>query len=365
MSWRVRRLTAAPELQAVASVWSELAEQHGHATPFATHDWFECCRIAAATPNVEVLQLEDAGAPVGLIPLHRRTTKLRGFPVRYLSLLDCPDSPFGDLIPAGGDRLLVASLLNHLSARSDWDILELGRLPIESSTLKLFEGELEGRLRYRRAGSEQSPYLAIDGTWQDFYGSRSQRFKKTIRNIQNRLARLGAITVEEHRTLDPQGRLLEELIDLTGRSWKADRGVAIATMPRMREFFSELSRRAAQHGWLSLWLLRLNGRPIAMEYQLRANGVAYALRADYDLDYAAASPGSSLNFEVARALFERGDVREYHMGPGLNEYKMRWASGTHETVRLHVHRPGLYPALLHLLEARAVPTARRLRERLR
>ena len=63
MSWRVRRLTTARELQAVASVWSELAEQHGDATPFSTHDWFECCRIAAATPNVEVLQLEDAGVP--------------------------------------------------------------------------------------------------------------------------------------------------------------------------------------------------------------------------------------------------------------------------------------------------------------
>ncbi|HEY7203380.1 MAG TPA: GNAT family N-acetyltransferase [Methylomirabilota bacterium] len=301
---------------------------------------------------------------MSLVPLHRRTTKVHGFPVRCLSLLDCPDSPVGDLIPAGGDRLLVATLLDHLVARSDWDILELGRLPIESATLKLFESELEGRLRYRRAGSEQSPYLAIDGSWPEFYSSRSQRFKKTIRNIQNRLARLGSITVEEHRTLDAQGRLLEELIELTGRSWKADRGVAIATMPRMREFFSELSRRAARHGWLSLWLLRLDGRPIAMEYQLRANGVAYALRADYDLDYAAASPGSSLNFEVARALFERGDVREYHMGPGLNEYKMRWASGTHETVRLHVYRGGLYPALLHLLETRAVPMARRLRERL-
>ena len=365
MSWQVRRLTTEAELKTVSSVWSELAEQHGQPTPFATHDWFECCRVAAATSDVEVLQLEDAGVPACLIPLQRRTVSHRGLPTRYLSLLDCPDSPFGDLVPTGGSQPLLATLLEHLTTRSDWDVLELGRLPVESPTLKVFESELEGRLRYRRAGSELSPYLAIDGSWQAFYSSRSQRFKKTIRNIQNRLSRLGTITVEEHRTLDPQGRLLEELIDLTGRSWKADRGVAIATMPRMREFFSELSRRAAEHRWLSLWLLRLDGRAIAMEYQLRANGVAYALRADYDLGYAAASPGSSLNFEIARALFERGDVREYHMGPGLNEYKMRWASGTHETVRLHVYRPGLYPTLLHLVETRIVPPARRIRERLR
>lgn len=365
MSLRVRRFTTATELQAVAPVWAELAEQGGQGTPFATHEWFECCRVAAGTREVEVLQVEDAGVPICLVPLQRETVRHRGLPVRHLSLLDCPDSPFADLVPAGGGQPLVATLLEHLATRSDWDILELGRLPADSPTLKAFEGELEGRLRYRRVGSEMSPYLAIDGSWQAFYGSRSQRFKKTIRNIQNRLARLGTVSVEEHRTLDPQGPLFEEMIDLTGRSWKADRGVAIATMPRMREFFSALSRRATERGWLSLWLLRLDGRPIAMEYQLCANGTAYALRADYDLEYASASPGSSLNFEVARALFERGDVREYHMGPGLNEYKMRWATGSHETVRLHAYRPGLYPGLVHVVETRIVPAVRRLRERFR
>ena len=52
------------------------------------------------------------------------------------------------------------------------------------------------------------------------------------------------------------------------------------------------------------------------------------------------------------------------MGPGLNDYKLRWATASHETVRLHVYRPGLYPRLVHAVEARVVPALRRLRERL-
>jgi CelD/BcsL family acetyltransferase involved in cellulose biosynthesis len=133
----------------------------------------------------------------------------------------------------------------------------------------------------------------------------------------------------------------------------------------MREFFGELSRRATRRGWLDVWFLRLDGRAIAMEYQLRSNGVAYALRADYDLAYAASSPGSALNFAIARSLFERGDVREYQMGPGQNEYKMRWASGCHETVCVQIYRAGLYPRLVHLTETALVPALRRLRERVR
>lgn len=365
MTLRVRRLTATDGFASMAGAWSDLAEQSAQADPFASYDWFECCRVAAGDRTQELLVVEDSVAPIALIPLVHWKGRLRGLPVRYLGLLDCPDSPVADVLQTGPCLPVVRALLDHVAARSDWDILELGRLPAGSATLKALEAELRGRLRWRRAGGDLSPYLAIEGPWAAFYASRSQRFKKTIRNIQNRLERLGSVTVEEHPALVPGDALFEELIELTARSWKADRGIAIATMPRMREFFGELSRRATARGWLALWVLRLDGRAIAMEYQLRANGVAYALRADYDLAHAASSPGSALNFAIARALFERGDVREYQMGPGQNEYKMRWASGCHETVRVQIYRPGLYPRMLHVTETAVVPALRRLRETVR
>jgi CelD/BcsL family acetyltransferase involved in cellulose biosynthesis len=365
MTLRVRRLTAEHDLASLAPVWADVAEQSAQSTPFASHDWFECCRIAMADRDRELLVVEDSVAPVSLIPLVRWKGRVRGMPVRYLGLLDCPDSPVADLLHTGAALPVVRALLDHVSARSDWDVLELGRLPVASATLKALETELPGRLPWRRAGGDLSPYLAIDGPWASFYASRSQRFKKTIRNVQNRLERLGSVSIEEHQALAPGDARFEELIELTSRSWKADRGIAIATMPRMREFFGELSRRATGRGWLDVWFLRLDGRAIAMEYQLRSNGVAYALRADYDLAYAASSPGSALNFAIARSLFERGDVREYQMGPGQNEYKMRWASGCHETVRIQIYRAGLYPRLVHLIETTLVPALRRLRERVR
>lgn len=363
MTLRARRLTSTEAIRSIGPVWADLVGQSAPSTPFTSHDWFECCRIAAADRRQELLVVEDSVAPISLIPLVHWKGRARGLPVRYLGLLDCPDSPIADLLHTGAATPVVRALLDHVTTRSDWDVLELGRLPMGSPTLKALEAELPGRLPWRRASSDFSPYLAVDGAWSDFYASRSQRFKKTIRNIQNRLDRLGRVTVEEHPALAPGDARLEEMIDLTSRSWKADRGIAIATMPRMREFFGELSRRATERGWLGVWFLRLDGRPIAMEYQLQSNGVAYALRADYDLAYAASSPGSALNFAIARALFERGDVHEYQMGPGQNEYKMRWASGCHETVRVQIYRPGLYGRLVHLTETRIVPALRRLRER--
>ena len=362
MTLEVRSLPVPDSSGTVESVWTDLLGRSGETSPFLTQEWFEACCVALSDREPELLVVEEQGAPIALIPLQRRTGSHRGLPVRYLSLVDCPDSPVADFIVTGHAEPVVRALVDHLLTRSDWDVLELARLAAGSPTLKALEAELSGRLAWRRAGTDLSPYLAIDGSWKTFYGATSQRFKKTARNTHNRLARLGKVVVEEHRALDPDERLFEEVVDLTNRSWKADRGVAIATMPRMREFFAELSRRATRRGWLSLWLLRLDDEPIAMEYQLRADGIVHALRADYDLRFAASSPGSVLNFEIARALFERGDVHEYRMGPGLNDYKMRWATACHETVRIQAYRNGLYPRLLHYAETTLVPAARRLRE---
>ena len=365
MTLRIRRVESARDFQSLASVWAELAARSGQSSPFVSHDWFSCCWPAVGPDRTpEALVVEDGAHPVGLVPLMRWRERRQGLPVRRLALLECPDTPFIDVVVAGDARPVVATLLDHLAARSDWDAASLQKLPATSPVLKALETALPGRFSWRRAGVSLSPYMAIAGTWDAFWQGTTQRFKKTCRNIQNRLERAGRVTVEEHTSVDPDGPLFAEVIDLTRRSWKADRGVAIATMPNMHGFFAGLTRRASARGWLSLWALRLDGQLVAMEYQLRDGGRVNALRADYDLAHREVSPGSALSFAIARALFERGGVHEYDMGPGVNDYKLRWATGTHEAVHLMIYRCSTYGRLLHTLDTAVLPVARRLRERL-
>jgi CelD/BcsL family acetyltransferase involved in cellulose biosynthesis len=366
MSLRTRRVGSAGDFQALASVWAELAARSGQSSPFLSHDWFACC-WSALPPHrqPEVLLVEEAGSAVALLPLMGWQERAHGVPIRHLGFLESPDTPWTDMLVADGAGAAIEAVLGHLAARADWDVMRLPKLPAASPTLKALEAALPGRFPWRRAGVVPSPYLALEGTWESFWAAKSQRFKKTCRNIQNRLQRAGVLTVEEHQSVDPESSLFHAMTELTGRSWKADRGVAIATMPRMREFFADLTRRATARGWLSLWLLRIDGQPIAMEYQLRDGGRVNALRADYDAAHRDLSPGSALNLAIVRALFNRGSIHEYDMGPGLNEYKLRWASGSHETVDLRIYRPGLYPRALHAMEAVVLPAVRAVRERFR
>jgi len=101
---------------------------------------------------------------------------------------------------------------------------------------------------------------------------------------------------------------------------------------------------------------------VAAEYQLDDAGHVYALRADFDGSLADdLSPGSYLNGEIVRRLFDRPGLTEYDMGPGENEYKTRWSTGAHEGVRLWVYHRRPRATALHVMETRVVPALRRAR----
>jgi len=361
---KIRLVTSLRQFDALAPLWREVAREGGHASPFLSHDWFACCwRTAGASRRREVWIVEDSAGPLALIPLLRWRTTVRGLPVRVLGFLDAPDTPFGDLVVARGRDEVLSTLLAELRARGDWDLLWLAKLPAHSPTLKALELALPGQFPWRVAGTQVSPCLAISTPWETFFRGKTQRFRKTCRNIENRIERAGKVAVETHHAVDPDGPVFADLMEVAYQSWKTARGLSLATMPGMPRFFRELTRRAAANGWLRLWILRLDGRAIATEYQIAAGGVVHALRADFDAAAADLSPGSSLNFRIARALFERGDVREYDMGPGTNDYKLRWATGARETAGLEIYAPTAYGRGLHAIETRVVPAARRLRDR--
>jgi CelD/BcsL family acetyltransferase involved in cellulose biosynthesis len=354
----IRRVTTLDAYEALAPAWNKLVSEGGQRSPFLTHEWFSCCwRAVGPERRPEILVVEDSGMPVAFVPLVRRRERLRGLPVRTLGFLTAPDTPVADIVgsPMPG---VLGWIFDYLRCRRDWDVLRLEKLAANSPTLDALEQGTFRGFQWRRAGVLASPYLALTGGWESFYAAKSPRFKKTLRNNQNRLKRMGQVAVEEHRSVDSTSPLFAEIVELTARSWKGERRLAIATMPRMREFFTELTQRASARGWLAVWILRLDGRPIAMEYHIVAGGVAHALRADFDLAFEELSPGSALNHAIAQALFARGDLHEYDMGPGLNPYKLRWATGLRETVTLTAFRPAAYGRVLATLERVIVPAAR-------
>lgn len=363
---RIRTVASLKQFDDLAAVWGDVTGAGGQGSPFASHDWFACCwRTAGPKRRREIWVVEDGPMPVAFVPLLRWRTRRWGVPVRVLSLMESPDTPYVELPIALKPAEVLPVVVEALRARRDWDLLMVPKVPAGSPLLEALESALPGAFTWREAERVQSPCVAIQGSWQEFLRTRSTRFRKTSRHAENRLRRAGAVTVEEHADVDPEGPLFAEVLEVSRQSWKGPRGLAMATMEGMPRFFRELTRRAVARGWLHLWILRVDGRAVATEYQIGSNGTLHALRADFDASMTAASPGASLNLRILEALFTRRSVQEYDMGPGENPYKLRWATGHRETVSLDVYAPTPGGAVQRELEGRVLPALRRLRQLVR
>lgn len=351
MSIHIRRIDKARDFMALGPLWNKLARESGQLSPFLSYDWFWCCWHGVWPKHrPEILLLEDAGTPVAIIPLMHWRERLRGLPVRCLGFLTYPNTPMADLLTVADHGLVVETFLDHLASRSDWDLVWLQRLPASSPTLKELEGTLPGRLPWRSAGKSFLPYLAIEAEWKNFCDVRDPSGKAAIGQIPDQFEHVGTLSIEEHRAADPWGPCLQEVIDILRADANGDIDVAGAMIRRMPEFFRELTRRATKNGWLSLWMLRLNGRTIALDYQIYSEGKTQTLWTADDPAYRRFSPGNTLTRAILQALLERGCVHEYSTS-GSKDERPWWATGTHETVHIKLYRPGLYSRLLQRLEA--------------
>lgn len=357
-------------IEALQADWNRLCAAMPQATVFQRHEWFSAAWQWQRQNHVlAIAVVEIAGVPIGIAPLAcTRVSTGRGLPaLRVMEFVQVPDSQSCDLLAAAHDLPTVASALAAAlrAASAQWDELRLRLLPADSPTVAALTDALAAAgLRPAREAHGPNPLIDLRGTWQDYYAGRSRRLKKGNNLIANHLQKAGAVELQHCAgSMDPAqaDHLLDILTAVSAKSWKQRTG---NTLDRSgpQAFFAALTHAAAAQGWLSVWLLRLNGQVIATEYHLCFQGRVHALRSDFDPAHEALSPGTYLNWKVLEGSFGCGQTH-YFFGPGDNPYKQRWAEDGAPLSVLRAWSPSARGRLRHLWHQRLRPWAKRLLRR--
>jgi CelD/BcsL family acetyltransferase involved in cellulose biosynthesis len=277
-----------------------------------------------------VLCSETNGELDAILPLVMEAPARRPWQPRILQFLGVPDTQLADYLASPATRTSAAVQFADalIARRHDWDVLRLHPLaPDAAALVELRKALLERGADCVATGATANAYIRLDAGWAQYLAGRSRSLKKAINLAANRNKRVPGQDIEwlEPGTTEAPAveRAIEAAVQVSSRSWKRGTGNSLDA-PGPGAFIRRLSEHATRRGWLSIWTLRLDGVPIAMEYQLVADGAVYALRSDFDADHDQASPGAHL----FRNLLERmmsGGLQRYWMGPGENAYKYRWA----------------------------------------
>lgn len=366
-SLRIRVVDDEVGLRELEAGWNALADQAGGSV-FMRHEWHSAAwawrRLDAEL--FIVCAYTHEGALVGLLPLIRpRSGSVGG---RVLEFLAVPDAQWCDVQAEPAWAGLAGEALAHalLECASQWDVLRLDRLAPDSLLQRFLLPALKAcDATWRLEADDCNLYVDLSGSWDDYHRERSRKLRKAFNLAANRLARIGGVEVEQvdfrERDIRRVHASFEDAVDVSRRSWKHATSTGLE-YPGPLAFMRQLTDVAFAQGWLSLWLLRINGQAVAMEYQLVHRRCAYALRADFDESYQHASPGTYLNREIIRRLFDGAHDR-YYLGPGRNAYKKVWSVTGEPVYSAAVFAPTARGRALALWSG-VKPTLRMLRNRI-
>jgi CelD/BcsL family acetyltransferase involved in cellulose biosynthesis len=290
--------------------WTALAVASEN--PFVTAEWCEAWlehAAAGARPRLFVA-LRD-GEPVAIVPL----VILHGRYVRKARFLGYGAA--NELGPIGALEAGAEAMRLALEAtRREWDVFHGETLP--------GSGWSE-RLGATLVGQEGSPVVTGPWpSWDDYLATRSHNFRSELRRKERRLVESG-LEARTITTRDDLGPALDALFDLHRRRWGDEASPFFAGLETFHRVFSEI---AFEQGWLRVRVLELDGRIVCVTHGFRFvdSEWSYQFGRDPDLDLVHSSLGLIASAQAIREAFAE-EARQFKLGPGTQDYKLRFATG--------------------------------------
>ncbi|OGS35284.1 MAG: hypothetical protein A2293_15015 [Elusimicrobia bacterium RIFOXYB2_FULL_49_7] len=351
----IETVTTIEGFLAFENVWNKLLEKCRNENLCLTFEWFSSWLAGFGTgKSLFVLVIRKGGAIIGFAPLMITHTRYRNLPASEIGFIQNDYSPSADFIISESQAEAISAVVDYLLALQNWDVISLRNLPKDSPNYgTLVQILAQKGIIYGTGRGLCSPFIKIQTDWETFMSSRTRKFRKAIRNKMNRIKKCGTYDIKIVDKIDGDNNVLEHIFAISKNSWKADYDKDIVSSDNNMRFFTALSKTAARKGWLKIWLLNVNGKPVAYEYHLAYKGRLHALRSDYDRNYRLSSPGSILDLHIVENAFS-GQVTEYDMCGSSDFYKLNWTSDIREHARVLIFRDTVYGRMLYFLEFKVI-----------
>ena len=367
------KLEVITELSGLVSLrdqWQQLLAQSNDNSLPLTHGWI-CAWWEAfgGDAKLNVCCIREGHRLIAIAPLMIERGRFRRIPVSTARLMTNGASPYCDIIVSSDvspDDL--ASILKCIVDHYPSDIFLLSKLPEDSKVYTMLSPQPGKGCIDRSVGvieNINTPVIPVDQAWEAYFGQRSSKFRKGFRNQLNRAKRQKDFRIEHSVISSRQDPAVEIMIDISRRSWKSRLGTDLVSDKRGCAFLLRIIDMLSPRGSVQIWIAWKGTVPIAYEFLVDDNGVAYPLRADFDMAYVDLRPGHLLMYTVLKNIFEERRFHLYYSCGTDYDYLRHWTPFRRQHYDVYVFGSGLKSQMLNWVEFAAIPKARVVRDALR
>jgi hypothetical protein len=343
------------EFMAIEEEWNELVAltKNEH---FYRHEYFQCWldNFAAQAQLRILIGRDNANHLVAALPMIEEVGSFYGLPVLQLRSAANEHSARFDLI-AQDPESVGWLFFQHLANNNNWDLLKIIDVPDNGNAWWLYHAAQRCGYPVGVWQSQNSPYINLPHCYENLY--RSKNLKGNLRKRRNRLKAMGKISIE-HIT---QGNHLDEILEISfaieQSGWKGKNGTAILQNTNTKGFYTQLAHAAAKKGYLSIYLLKLNGEPIAFHFGLTYQGRHFVPKIGYKDGMKDCSPGLLLLEEVIKDCIDNGLTEFDFLGQDMS-WKKSWTKQTNPHHWLFIFRNNMLGHALCKAKFNLLPAAK-------
>jgi CelD/BcsL family acetyltransferase involved in cellulose biosynthesis len=175
--------------------------------------------------------------------------------------------------------------------------------------------------------------------WDAYLARLGREHRYAVRRASRSLA--ARFTVDFETVEDERARraAMEILARLHETRWRHERSDTAFCTPALVAFHDEASRRFLERGALRLYVLRVDGRPVAALYGFVHGRRFHFYQSGFDPEFASWSVGLAAMAGSIRAAIQEG-ARVYDFLHGAERYKFHWAGRLARLRRIEMYPPG-------------------------
>lgn len=309
----ITRLTDSPDLDNMAAAWDCMT----HSVAFRHSTWLHAWwRHYQAGRELFVLRVaNDHDEVVGIAPWYMETTVRHGRVIRplgngevcsdYLSILATPEYEEG--VAESLSQWLMDAANGRYAAEQRWDLLALDSVRADEILMdRLFQHLKDAGNYVCRRDATHCWRLELTETWDELYGRLSKNRRKNVRRMERRYldsGRARLVRVEQREQVQPQ---MDVLIDLHQRRCTEQGLPGCFSSSAFTNFLRDAAEQLFARDLLGLYVLQLDGRPVAAEFCVASGDAMCDYLGGIDTEAGADSPGTVMHIALIKQLIDDG-----------------------------------------------------------
>jgi len=370
---KVESITNFQDFLKLEPIWNKILEQSDADSPFLTFEWistwWRCFKDEIDSfgyeKSLHILLVKDKDKVIALAPLMTCKKRIAFFPCTIISNIVNWHSFKSSFILIEKKAEALECLLNYFKTFSNWDLIDLYYLPNESDSYLVLMKVLKKNKDYFCYVGEKpflrSPHLPIETDWETFFASKRSKERNDITRKLRKLRNFKEFKIEKITSFKKGVSPINEIFEIEKNTWQFKNKTSMISKPALKKFYSQIAEIADKKGWLYFFILKINGKPVAFEYNLKYKNIVYNLKIGHDSNFNKLGPGIVLKYFVLKNTFKDG-FKEFDFLGSDEEYKKRWT----KHVRTHSHivifnKNHILPVLLYYSQVIIKPYLKRLK----